>query len=237
MNSSSAASAMLVGQSEAHLCSSTDAELLGARVHQDVVDPFLQLRTVARTAGFDLTILSGFRSYEQQLSIWNRKATGKLVVLDSDARSLDIGALSEVELVFSILRWSALPGGSRHHWGTDVDIYDKAAKPEGYEVELIPAEVDAGGMFARLHEWLDARIAADNAFGFFRPYDMDRRGVAPERWHLSYSPVSSMYARLLTRQLLRETVENADMMLKDAVLAHLDAIFDRFVTNTNPVYA
>ncbi|NIM47861.1 MAG: D-alanyl-D-alanine carboxypeptidase family protein, partial [Gemmatimonadales bacterium] len=86
------------------------------------------------------------------------------------------------------LRWSALPGASRHHWGTDLDVYDLAARPEGYEVELIPEEVDAGGMFGPLHEWLDGRIAADAAFGFFRPYERDRQGVAPERWHLSYAP-------------------------------------------------
>jgi LAS superfamily LD-carboxypeptidase LdcB len=226
--------ANLVGQSDTHLCSPSDAELLGVRMHRDAVDPFIQLRAEARAADFDLAVLSGFRSFDQQLSIWNRKATGKLAVLGSDARALNIAALSEEELVFSILRWSALPGASRHHWGTDLDIYDMAAKPEGYQVQLIPEEVDAGGMFAPLHEWLDLRITDDAACGFFRPYDIDRHGVAPERWHLSYAPIASVYARMLTRELLRATIEQADMMLKNVVLAQLDAIFDRFVINTNP---
>jgi hypothetical protein len=87
-------------------------------------------------------------------------------------------------------------------------------------------------MFAPLHEWLDRRIADDAACDFFRPYDIDRNGVAPERWHLSYAPVASVYARMLTRELLRTTIEEADMMLKDVVLAHLDTIFERFVINT-----
>ncbi|MFN8580799.1 MAG: M15 family metallopeptidase [Gemmatimonadaceae bacterium] len=91
--------------------------------------------------------------------MWNRKASGQLAVLDSHAQPMDITTLSARELVFAILRWSALPGASRHHWGTDIDVYDAAACPPGYEVELIPAEVDAGGMFAPLHEWLDAQIA------------------------------------------------------------------------------
>ena len=224
----------LVGQSDAHLCSPATAELLGVRVHRDAVDAFLELKEAARNEGFDLTILSGFRSFEQQLSIWNRKATGKLAVLDSNARPLDINTLSEKELVFSILRWSALPGASRHHWGTDLDIYDMAAKPEGYEVDLIPAEVDRGGMFGPLHEWLDTRIANRTAFGFFRPYDIDRNGVAPERWHVSFAPVSSVYARSLNPELLRETIQQADMRAKDVVLQHLDAIFDRFVINVAP---
>jgi len=225
--------ANIVGQSDAHLCSASDAEALGVRMHRDAVGAFLKLQAAAHDAGFDLAILSGYRSFDQQLSIWNRKATGQLAVLDNKARRVDIETLSTEELVFSILRWSALPGASRHHWGTDLDIYDMAAVPDDYVIELIPAEVNAGGMFAALHEWLDQRIAADEAFGFFRPYDIDRGGIAPERWHLSYGPVASEYARSLTRDLLRTTVQRADMRLKDTVLAHFDTIFDRFVMNTN----
>lgn len=228
--------ALLVGQSEAHLCSHAEAEPFGARLHVDVAAAFIELRSAAWAAGFDLAILSGFRSFEQQLSIWNRKATGALAVLDSEARPLDIASLSEEELVFSILRWSALPGASRHHWGTDLDVYDLAAKPEGYEVELIPEEVNPGGIFGPLHGWLDARIESGRAFGFYRPYDIDRHGVAPERWHLSYAPLSYLYARMLTPDLLREAIEQAEMRLKDVVLARLPVIFDRFVANTNPAY-
>ncbi|MEE8192443.1 MAG: M15 family metallopeptidase, partial [Gemmatimonadales bacterium] len=121
------AAAALTGQTEEHLCSAEDAELLGVPVHRDVVMPLHQLRDAAGKAGFDLQMLSGFRSFEQQLSIWNRKALGKLAVLDSNAVPLDIEKLSEKELVFAILRWSALPGASRHHWGTDLDVYDANA--------------------------------------------------------------------------------------------------------------
>ncbi len=225
--------AVLTGNAESHLCTSTDAVSLGARVHQEVVEPFRSLKRQARTAGFDLQILSGYRSFEKQLSIWNRKASGKLAVLDGDAVPLDVEALSEQELVFAILRWSALPGASRHHWGTDLDVYDAAATPEGYEIELIPEEVNAGGMFGPLHEWLDERIATDGSFGFFRPYDEDRQGVAPERWHLSYAPVAAVYLEQLTPDVLRAAVEQASLQLKDTVLLRLDEIHERFVMNVN----
>lgn len=233
----SASHTILVGQSDSHLCAPAEVGFFGARLHVDAAAAFIELRSAAWAAGFELAVLSGFRSFEQQLSIWNRKATGALAVLDSHARPLDIGSLSEEELVFSILRWSALPGASRHHWGTDLDVYDLAAKPEGYEVELMPEEVNPGGMFGPFHEWLDARIGSGRAFGFYRPYDIDRRGVAPERWHLSYAPLSSLYARMLTPDVLREVIEPADMRLKDVVLGRLPVIFDRFVANTNPAYA
>lgn len=228
------APATLFGRSDAHLCSVAEAEEFGVRVHADAVEPLRALRTAAQAEGFDLAIDSGFRSFERQLSIWNRKATGELAVLDSESRPLDVKALAPRQLVRAILRWSALPGASRHHWGTDLDIYDAAASPDGYEVELIPSEVDAGGMFAPLHEWLDERIAAGTSFGFFRPYDRDRGGVAPERWHLSYAPLAKVYARMLTPTLLRETLESADMKLEEVVLHDMDEIFERFVRNIGP---
>ncbi|HKS06779.1 MAG TPA: M15 family metallopeptidase [Gemmatimonadaceae bacterium] len=230
-------SAELVGQADSHLCTAQEAAEFGAPVHADVVAPLRALRAAAAESGFQLTVLSGYRGFDRQLSIWNRKARGDLAVLDSDARPLDIAKLSQRDLAYAILRWSALPGASRHHWGTDIDIYDMAAKPPGHEVDLVPAEVEPGGMFAAMHAWLDERIASKTACGFFRPYDADRSGVAPERWHISYAPVSTECQRLLTTNVLRTTIENADMMLRDVVLTHLNDIFDRFVTNTNPAFA
>jgi LAS superfamily LD-carboxypeptidase LdcB len=233
-SSVTAESAKLVGQADTHLCSPTEVERLGVPVHEDVVEPFMELRAAAATEGFDVAIHSGFRSFDRQLSIWNRKADGQLAVLDSSARPIDITTLSERELVFAILRWSALPGASRHHWGTDLDVFDAGGMPDGYQVELIPSEYERGGYFAAFSNWLDGRIANHSAFGFFRPYDRDRNGVAPERWHLSYAPLASRYVRMMSPDLLRTAIEGADMRLKDVVLANLDVLFARFVVNTNP---
>ncbi|MBV6522057.1 MAG: hypothetical protein MNPFHGCM_02201 [Gemmatimonadaceae bacterium] len=224
----------LVGQSEAHVCSAEAADAVGTRMHRDAVAPLLDLREAARQAGFGLTVLSGFRSFERQLAIWNGKVTGRIPVLDSAGQPLDVASLSEPELAIAILRWSALPGASRHHWGTDVDVFDRWATPPGYEVELTPAEVDADGMFGPLHDWLDARIACGESYGFYRPYDADRGGVAPERWHLSYAPLAAGFSRQLTPALLRTALERADLLLKDTVLQMLPALFDRFVANTCP---
>ena len=226
--------ANVVGQSETHLCDASDAAALSVSVHREVVKPFSALQAVAADAGFDIAILSGLRSFDRQLSIWNRKARGELAVLDSDARPLTVASLTDRELVFAILRWSALPGASRHHWGTDIDVYDASSRPEGYEIELVPAEYEGEGMFAPLSAWLDERIANRTSFGFFRPYDRDRSGIAPERWHLSYGPLAAEFARMLSIEVLRDTVVSADMLLKDVVLANLEEIVDRFVKNTNP---
>ena len=59
----------VVGQDASHLCSPADAELLSVSVHRDVVEPFRDLHAAAANEGFDVSILSGFRSFEKQLSI------------------------------------------------------------------------------------------------------------------------------------------------------------------------
>lgn len=226
---------VLTGYTEAHLCTAGQGESLGARVHRDVLNPLIKLREAAFMEGFDLRVESGFRSFERQLSIWNRKATGALAVLDADAQPIDIAQLSPRDLTFAILRWSALPGASRHHWGTDIDVYDAAVTPPDYEIQLIPDEVEPGGLHAPMHEWLDERMAEGTAYGFYRPYDRDRGGVAPERWHLSYAPLAGDFMQALTPALLREVVTEVDIALKETVLAHLDEIVERFVRNVAPV--
>ena len=101
--------------------------------------------------GFDLRVASGFRSFDRQLAIWNGKAAGSRPIHDDVGLPIDRGALGEDELIAAILRFSALPGASRHHWGSDMDVYDAAAVPEGYAVQLSPAEVADDGPFGALH--------------------------------------------------------------------------------------
>ena len=222
---------ILTGSTERHLCDARGAGLAGARIHRDVLSPFLALQADAARAGFELAVVSSFRDFSRQLSIWNRKARGELPVLDSDAHPLDIAVLSESDLIHAIMRWSALPGASRHHWGTDIDVFDARTRPDGYEIELIPEEVESGGMFAPLHEWLDARIAQGNAHGFFRPYDRDRGGVAPERWHLSHGPTATRLMDSFSVGTLHATLEAADLELRSTVLDDLEVLWERYVVN------
>jgi LAS superfamily LD-carboxypeptidase LdcB len=226
--------ATVVGLTDQHLCDDYTALTLGAAVHADAVADLMRLRDAAASAGFALTLLSGFRSFERQRRIWNRKVDGEVAVLDSTGAPLDITALSPHALMLAIMRWSALPGASRHHWGTDIDVYDAATTPEGYVVELIPAEVDPGGMHGAMHAWLDVRIASGTSFGFYRPYDRDRDGVAPERWHLSYAPVATQCETLLTLDVLRDTIVAGDLHLADVILEHLPELYERFVRNVAP---
>jgi LAS superfamily LD-carboxypeptidase LdcB len=215
----------LLGLDDSHVETGVD----GVALHPDCRCALEELQSAASAAGFDLRIASGYRSFERQLLIWNAKIRGERPLHDDAGRPLLAAELGERELLQAVLRFSALPGSSRHHWGSDLDVFDAAAVPADYRVQLSPLEVSPEGVFAPFHDWLDERIASGEACGFVRPYGEDRGGVAPERWHLSYTPLSLSCERACTVELLRSALENADLALSGLVLAQLDEIYRRYI--------
>jgi LAS superfamily LD-carboxypeptidase LdcB len=219
----------LTGRDDSHLVALPD----GHRLQTEVAEAFRRLQSEAEKAGFDLAIASSFRSFDRQLQIWNDKAAGRRPVHDDRGRPVAMAALSDSEKVQAILRYSALPGASRHHWGTDLDVYDAAALEEPARLRLVPEEVAPGGIFGPLHRWLDERMAAGESHGFYRPYGRDCGGVAPERWHLSYAPLSVACAGHLDAALLRRCWHgepgSGSLLLRSQVEASLDAILRRYV--------
>ncbi|MCW8194962.1 M15 family metallopeptidase [Proteobacteria bacterium 005FR1] len=218
---------MLTGQTEQHLVKHPQ---LGCLLHKEVVIPLERLAASARAMGFDLAVASGFRSFERQCAIWNDKVTGRRAVLDDDGQPIELSQLDDWGKVQAILRWSALPGASRHHWGTDLDVYDRCGLSADYpSPQLTADECRPGGVFGDFHIWLDAALQAPHS-DFRRPYAEDRGGVGCERWHISFRPVAEQYARALDKGILEEAVRRSDLLLGTVVLAHLDEIYDRFVT-------
>jgi LAS superfamily LD-carboxypeptidase LdcB len=197
-------------------------------IHRQVVNPLSDLQQAASEAGFDLRVCSAFRSFERQLSIWNAKASGARAVMDNTGQPLDMATLDSWQKTQAILRWSALPGASRHHWGTDFDIYDASVMPESYQIKLIPEEVQGDGLFAPMHNWLDQYIQSGST-GFYRPYEFDTGGIAPERWHLSYRPLADQYLDILTTDVVADKLQQSELILMDTVMEHLDEIYNRYI--------
>src|SRR3954467_11432795 len=113
----------LTGRARTHVVQRDD---LGAAVHAAALDAFLGMKAAAARQGFDIAITSGFRDFEAQQRIWNLKWKGERPVYDSLGVPRDHTSLTPDELAAAILCWSALPGGSRHHWGTELDVVDRA---------------------------------------------------------------------------------------------------------------
>lgn len=174
-------------------------DTLGAneqKLHIDAAAAFKEMQIAAVQAGVSLHIASGFRSFAHQQRIWEYK-------FHHESRQ----ALSNEERIADILRWSALPGTSRHHWGSDFDAYDSATI-ERSALTLEPWEYEQGGPCHKLFLWLEKNAPR---FGFYRPYDQDRGGVAPEPWHWSYAPLASIYLSEFNSHHLRAVLAQAQL--------------------------
>ncbi|HLS82523.1 MAG TPA: M15 family metallopeptidase [Steroidobacter sp.] len=213
----------LTGRARTHIVELLDP---ACALHYEAAASWLAMREAAAADGVDLRPCSSFRDFNTQVAIWNAKWRGERPLYDRAGRLLDRASLDEDRLLEAILCWSSIPGGSRHHWGSDVDVFDAAAAPPGYRLQLAGAEYAPDGVFARLTAWLDEHM---RRFGFFRPYRTDRGGVAPEPWHLSYAPVSGPALEALSLSLLRQVIEASDIDGKSVVLARLPEIYTRFL--------
>lgn len=217
----------LTGRARTHVVQRDD---LTAALQHNVVEPFLAMKAAAARDGIDIDIVSSFRDFESQQNIWNRKYRGERPLYDAHGNVKDHARLTAAELIDAIICWSAVPGGSRHHWGSEIDIVDRAAVPENYRVRLVPEEAQPGGVFHRLHQWLDANMAR---FGFFRPYREYRGGVFPEPWHLSYAPVSTVALQALTPEVFEAAVRASHILGKDQVLVRIAGIYRQYVINVD----
>ncbi|MFM5508609.1 M15 family metallopeptidase [Aeromonas rivipollensis] len=215
----------LLGLDESHLI------LVGRGPHRltaATAAAFNDMQVAAAHEGFNLQAASSWRSFERQLAIWNGKWRGERPLLDANNQPLDALQLGETERLHAILHWSALPGTSRHHWGTDLDIYDPDCLPAGTRLALEPWEYEAGGWFADLGEWLGDHMSD---FGFFLPYAKPleaAQGVAYEPWHISFALESA--EQRLDPDALALCLQQADIEGKACILSQLDEILARYVT-------
>lgn len=214
----------LTGQEQSHLQLFAPNRLL----HLDVIPAFSALQHAAQKAGFTLFIASAFRSFERQSVIWNNKFSGKTLVLDKDEKPIDLHTVSDKEKLYSILHWSALPGASRHHWGTDIDIYDPTLLPAGQALQLQVNEYTNDGYFTELSEWLNEFSVK---YGFYKPYQGANNGVAQEPWHLSYFPLADEFLKQLDLDLISDTLKAHSILGKSLILQELPNIYKQYICN------
>lgn len=214
----------LTGKVRTHI---TQIENPRFAAQSEVVEAFFQLQKAALKEGVDIQPFSSFRNYKTQVRIWNKKFSGQKPLYDIQGKEQDYKSLSENEIIDAILGWSALPGASRHHWGTEIDVIDSAAVPKDYRVKLLPEETQNGGVFAKLHDWLNKNM---HHYGFFRPYQEYQKGrMFPEPWHLSYAPLSHQIMKLFTYEIAEKTIQESDILGKELVLNRLEEIYQNHI--------
>jgi zinc D-Ala-D-Ala carboxypeptidase len=147
----------------------------------EVLNAFIKMSEHASRDGVKLQIISATRGFAAQKVIWEAKFQGKRPVEGMD---LSRTSLSDIEKSLKIMRFSSMPGTSRHHWGTDFDL--NALEDEYFQK----------GEGKRVYQWL-VKNAPD--YGFCQPYSAKgpgrETGYEEEKWHWSYKPLSALYTR------------------------------------------
>ncbi len=147
----------------------------GMFVRKDVFEAYKKMYVEAAKKGIELKILSATRSFSSQKRIWEAKWSGRRKVEGKDlSKAIPFG----VSRAKKILEFSAMPGTSRHHWGTDLDLV--ALNNQYFE----------SGRGKEIYEWLDENASE---YGFYQPYtarEFRETGHSEEKWHWSYLPVA-----------------------------------------------
>lgn len=155
----------------------------GMVLQKIVLDSFVSMALKAKEAGVALKIISATRNFDRQKAIWERKwEEGIMKYRSFKGSEEEKGILIALE----ILKFSSMPGTSRHHWGTDIDI------------NSLDNNYFISGKGKKEYEWLVENAAG---FGFCQPYNQDpgRTGYREEKWHWSFSPLSGSYLKAYRR--------------------------------------
>ncbi len=142
---------------------------------------FVRMAQTAQEAGISLRIISATRNFEAQKRIWEAKWNGARKVAGQNLTEI---IPSRKQRALKILEYSSMPGTSRHHWGTDIDL------------NALNNTYFASGQGQKEYDWL---VAHANAFGFCQVYTeqgKDRpNGYHEEKWHWSYLPLAQQFLR------------------------------------------
>lgn len=174
-------------------------------LRKDALQAFLKLEQDARRDGITLKVISGFRSYQHQKNIWNNKFKSYSHAYPNISSRVD-----------QILMYSAIPGVSRHHWGTDLDI------------NALNNNYFLGKNGKKVHEWMKENA---EKYGFYLTYTFGRNGgYQPEMWHYTYYPSSSKMMKDFYLYITPETLPD----FKGYNSIEIDKIFYEYSFNINP---
>lgn len=175
----------------------------------------------AARAGYVLVPCSAFRSFERQAQIVSAKFQGLRPILDAHEQPLNPIPEDGGERLRAILRFSALPGCSRHHWGADFDIFAPNLLPEKQSLQLTAKEYKQGSYFYELGQYLRANLSR---FGFVRPYCPTKAKnssssepvskkweVGLEPWHISHLESAQPWAEAYEPEVALEYLKQSDL--------------------------
>lgn len=173
----------------------------GFRLQKEAAEAFSELKKAAIEDGFSPYVVSSYRSFNHQKSIWDRKY-----------KKYTKSGLSPERAIEKIILYSTIPGTSRHHWGTDLDIVD--GKVGVVDNPLNEKHFNKGGVYHPFKLWLDENA---NKFEFYEVYtnEKNRKGFAYEPWHFSYKPTACLMLNEYTLIDFPNLIKNLNILGKE----------------------
>ena len=189
---------ILIGMDDSRIVSDT------ILLEKETYSAFIKMKDAAEKDGIIIKLVSGFRDFYRQQMIWNNKYK----------KFTNEFSLDGPTAIKEIIRFSTIPGTSRHHWGTEIDIIDKNFENE--KDLLISKKYEEGGIFSSLKKWMDKN---SKRFGFYIVYDDDsnRPGFEYEPWHYTYKPVSDIYQREFLKLNLKSIISKTKVEGKEFI--------------------
>lgn len=199
--------------------SPTLVEKDGYRLRTEAAQAFDTMKTAALKDGIDIKVVSSYRDYAHQNRIWERKYL----------RFRESG-LTPMQAIEKIIEYSTIPGTSRHHWATDLDLID--GTPEVDVDVLVPSKFHGTGPFCKFKDWMDIHA---NSYGFQLVYtdEINRKGFKYEPWHYSYAPLSKDYLQAYNALDIQQMLIAAKLMGSENFT--LDFIQKYLVENVNDI--
>ena len=193
------------------------ADRTGMYLRKDTYAAFQAMDSAARADGVQLQIRSATRNFDYQKSIWERKWTGETPV--ENGEKLNVTTPDPVERALKILRYSSMPGSSRHHWGTDIDLNNFTNRFFEH------------GEGLKIYSWLEQHAAT---YGFRQPYtakdSLRPEGYNEEKWHWSFYPVSDVLTEYASRKLKDSMITG----FMGAETAQKIGVVQKYVLGINP---
>ena len=189
---------ILIGMDDSRIVSDT------ILLEKETYSAFIKMKDAAEKDGIIIKLVSGFRDFYRQQMIWNNKYK----------KFTNEFSLDGPTAIKEIIRFSTIPGTSRHHWGTEIDIIDKNFENE--KDLLISKKYEEGGIFNSLKKWMDKN---SKRFGFYIVYDDDsnRPGFEYEPWHYTYKPISDLYQREFLKLNLKSIISKTKVEGKEFI--------------------
>ncbi len=150
-------------------------------LRKEANEAFLDMRYEAEKSDILIEVVSSYRNYEHQRRIWERKFSQYIS-----------NGLSPLKSINKIIEYSTIPGTSRHHWGTEIDIVDGNFMNTPNLLSVF--NFNNGQPFYNLKIWLEEHA---KTFDYYIVYtdEKDRKGFKYEPWHYSFRPLSCDYLK------------------------------------------